>query len=324
MIGLSVSTTTEYESTSEDNDMLSSGYSTMWWEMGKYDNYENATNYMYKSKQYSLTTKDFSFYDDVDFFREIEMENTPHYPQGICFTDEFLFVTAYAEQKDALGKIFVYDANTGEYLVTLAMDAKSHMGGIAYDGENLWICNSSKMALERISYEMIIIAVSFHQGRTVDIQNMVELYEVGITPSTVTYYDGKLWVAAHTKYTSSKMGAYVLQEEADKLKQVATYKIPSKVQGVAFSEKGEVYFSSSYGRKNSSHIRKYDSLEMLKKGLQKYADIIELPPCSEGICLKNERLYVVFESAGEKYAEGTDGYGKCSTPLDKILIISET
>ena len=33
-------------------------------------------------------------------------------------------------------------------------------------------------------------------------------------------------------------------------------------------------------------------------------------------------LYVIFESAGEKYLEGTDGKGNSPAPIDKILRIS--
>lgn len=322
MLGLSVCSTTEYESVPENSELFS-GYSVTWWDMQRYDNYENVSNYSYRSKQYSLLKQDFSFYEEVDYLREINMEETAHYPQGICLTDDYLLVTAYAEQEDALGKVFVYDVNTGEYLVTLAMDANSHMGGIAFDGENIWICNSSQMAIERLSYEMVSIAVAFHEGKIVDVRNMVEQYKVDVIPSSVTFHDGKLWVAAHTKFTSSQMVSYSFQMQSKTLKLVDSYTIPSKVQGITFSENDELFFSTSYGRNNSSYIRKYSSIEALEKGVKNYSELIELPPCSEGICFKSGKLYVVFESAGEKYAEGTDGNGKCSSPLDKILIISE-
>lgn len=36
----------------------------------------------------------------------------------------------------------VFDRETGEYMVTLGMDENSHLGGIAFDGDNVWVCNS--------------------------------------------------------------------------------------------------------------------------------------------------------------------------------------
>lgn len=47
----------------------------------------------------------------------------------------------------------VFDREDGEYLVTLGMDANSHLGGIAFDGENVWVCNSYDTTVERISYD---------------------------------------------------------------------------------------------------------------------------------------------------------------------------
>ena len=37
---------------------------------------------------------------------------------------------------------------------------------------------------------------------------------------------------------------------------------------------------------------------------------------------RDNRLYVIFESAGEKYLEGTDGKGNSPAPIDKILRIN--
>ncbi len=44
---------------------------------------------------------------------------------------------------------------------------------------------------------------------------------------------------------------------------------------------------------------------------------IEMPPCSEEIELADGQIYVLFESAGEKYFEGTDG----KAPVDQVLLL---
>ena len=46
-----------------------------------------------------------------------------------------------------------------------------------------------------------------------------------------------------------------------------------------------------------------------------------MPPCSEEIDIYNDTIYVMFESAGEKYLEGTDGKGTSLSPIEKILMI---
>ena len=54
-------------------------------------------------------------------------------PQGICITDEYVLITSYSDDKGSLGELMVFDREDGEYLVTLGMDANSHLGGIAFD-----------------------------------------------------------------------------------------------------------------------------------------------------------------------------------------------
>ena len=48
---------------------------------------------------------------------------------------------------------------------------------------------------------------------------------------------------------------------------------------------------------------------------------VEMPPCSEEVTIVDGELYVLFESAGSKYFEGTDGNGTSISPIDKILAI---
>lgn len=118
------------------------------------------------------------------------------------------------------------------------------------------------------------------------------------------------------------MVAYYYNKGKDELVPLSTYTIPTQVQGVAFSETGEIYLSSSYGRRNSSYIRKYDSVIAMTTKVNEPSVVIEMPPGSEEIDIYNDGLYVIFESAAEKYYEGTDGNGTSVSPLDKILRIS--
>jgi hypothetical protein len=117
------------------------------------------------------------------------------------------------------------------------------------------------------------------------------------------------------------MMAYYLDETTDKLKALSEYKIPSKVQGIVFDEDGGVYLSTSYGRSSSSYLLYFSSVISLSTSPSHPTRRIEMPPCSEEIESYAGNLYVLFESAGEKYLEGTDGKGKSLSPLDKLLVI---
>jgi hypothetical protein len=117
------------------------------------------------------------------------------------------------------------------------------------------------------------------------------------------------------------MVAYHLDDTTGKLTALSEYKIPAKVQGIVFDEDGGVYLSTSYGRSESSYLLCYPSVIALATSPSHPAKRVEMPPCSEELEVYGDNLYVLFESAGEKYLEGTDGKGKSLSPLDKLLVL---
>ena len=148
------------------------------------------------------------------------------------------------------------------------------------------------------------------------------MFDVGNKPSCITYYGGRLWIATHNILFKSKMVAYYYDKKDDRLTSLNTYTIPARVQGVTFDTSGKVYLSTSYGRNESSYIKCYKSLIALSSRPNRPDITIEMPPGSEELASVDKRLYVIFESAGEKYLEGTDGKGNSPAPIDKILRIN--
>ena len=294
--------------------------------MVKIDNFANVLNYNYKQSKMSLYKQNFDFVNEIDVFAQPDnvkksIYAVEEYPQGICITEEYILISLYSGEHESLGKIKVFDKESGVLLLILGMDENSHLGGLTHDGKYIWVCNSSKMAIERIPYVFIQQMIHENMGKMIDIRNLVDTYRVKNVPSCVTYYDGQIWVATHSIWTNATMIAYNFDVQKNCLNPLVSFHIPSKVQGVAFSDMGEVYLSTSYGRKNSSYIKKYKSIYSMTDNVNHYTELIELPPCSEGIVYDNNILYVLFESAGVKYLEGTDGKGRSVAPLDKILRI---
>ena len=117
------------------------------------------------------------------------------------------------------------------------------------------------------------------------------------------------------------MAAYQITRKG--LRLVETYRIPDKVQGVTFDDNGKVYLSTSYGRQNSSYLKVYDSIQELDKKPNQPKVKVEMPPCSEEIDIEGDAIYILFESAGEKYFEGTDGKGRSISPIEQILTLSK-
>ncbi len=241
-------------------------------------------------------------------------------PQGLCVTEEHILVTSYSTgNHENYGSLYVFDRRTGAYLVTLSMKKGSHLGGICYDGENLWICHSNYRTIERLDYALVKEIARHQPGRTVELTQKHEEYRVSNSPSCITFFSGKLWIATHTRFFKSIMKSYRYSGGA--LEECEEFAIPDKVQGVAFDEDGHVYLSTSFGRDKSSYIKVYHSAYDLSKRPEKPAECVEMPPCSEELAIAGDELLVLFESGAQKYMEGTDGKGKALAPLDHMVAI---
>lgn len=303
------------------------------------DDHYNVQMYSYRNTattsemEKKLKNCSYDFLDEIEIpgmpstretdVKQNKITDTSQCPQGICLTEDYLFVSAYSAGKyRKLGCIHVFDRKTGDYLVTLGMKEQSHLGGLTFDGENIWVCHSDNSTLQCIPYVFVKRIASKRQQNVVDCSTLFEEYHVSNTPSCITYYDGKLWVATHTKILNSKMIAYKITRNG--LRQVQSYRIPDKVQGITFDEDGKVYISTSYGRENSSYIKVYESVEEMNHRPNHPAVKVEMPPCSEEIDVEDGQIYVLFESAGEKYFEGTDGKGTSVSPIDRILTVSKS
>lgn len=291
------------------------------------DNVANVENFGYKGN-YEKTEAtpikecDYSFWENVLLpgTGQLPQETTDSCVQGLAFTPDYLLLTAYALNAQENGGLYVYDRKTGAFLGKIPMRRGSHLGGIAYDEKNVWVCHSGQQVLSRISYEALRGAVK--QGMFT-VAGAEEDYPVEEEPSCLTAENGQLFAATFREKEKSRMTAYRYDENRDRLVAENVYQIPPKVQGVAFDAAGNVWFSTSYGRKNSSFLLKYKALAAVgEEGVQPEA-VVELPPCSEELAAQNGKLYIVFESACRKYKEGTDGRGKSRSPLDKILLLEK-
>lgn len=245
-------------------------------------------------------------------------------PQGLCISDDFIMVSTYSTgSRRTSGCLHIFDVKTGEYLVTLSMREGSHLGGIAFDGENIWICHSNYRTIQRLDYAFVKEIAAHKPKKIIDISGITEHceeYRVSNSPSCITYYNGKLWIATHTRFFKSVMRSYRFEDDA--LVECEEFAIPDKVQGVAFDGDGHVYLSASFGRGKSSYIKFYDSAYALSKDPEKPAECVEMPPCSEEVEILDDELIVLFESGAQKYHEGTDGNGKSLSPIDHLVAVS--
>lgn len=302
------------------------------------DNHHNVMTYKYttenerRSDVVLLKNTKFSFLNHIEVPGITSVEQNDNIidkffqsqtqtPQGLCITDEFIMTTSYSEADGCLGELVIYGKKSGSIMVVLGLDENSHLGGLTFDGKNVWVCNSHEGTIERISYDFIQLMAYENSGKYVDATSVVDSYEVSNRPSCISYYDGRLWIATHTKYFDSEMVAYHYDSNHNKLSKLSSYNIPARVQGVAFDEHGRVFLSTSYGRDMSSFLKIYNSLVDMDVDVAKTLITVEMPPASEEIDVRNNKVYILFESASEVFLKGTDGYGVCDCPINKILVI---
>lgn len=293
--------------------------------------HQNVQDYPYEEDGTELLLKELPY----DFLYQIDTPGNPktrvedllrdkyaseyQCPQGLCLTPEYLIVSSYSLENDKLGALTLYDRRTGDYVVSLGMEASSHLGGIAFDGEQLWICHSKTKELECISYGFIKKIATLSQQNFIDISNCFTKYKVKNVPSCITCKDGKIYVATHKVYSPGMLYCYELSDNSLQLQE--KFLIPPKVQGLCVDEKGQIWLSQSYGRNQSSHLYVYQDFKHLKREFLLPAYAIEMPPGSESVQVEGDVCLVLFETASYKYYEGSDGFGTCKYPIDKILVI---
>ncbi|MDD6193751.1 MAG: InlB B-repeat-containing protein [Lachnospiraceae bacterium] len=293
---------------------------------------QNVQDYPYKNIGTEIPLKELSY----DFLYAIDTPGNPktrvedllekkfssefQCPQGLCITPEYYIVSSYAMENDKQGALTLYRRDNGEYVVSLGMEAESHLGGVAFDGKNLWICHSKTNEIECISYDFVEEIAGLSNQNFIDISNCFTKYKVNNIPSCITCFENKLYVVTHRVYTPGVLYCYELIDNTLQLKEKLL--LPSKVQGIYFDEKGGVWLSQSYGRNRSSHILYYSNITSLKKEFMIPEISVEMPPGSEAIVVEDNICYVLFETASYKYYEGGDGKGACKYPLDRILMVN--
>lgn len=256
----------------------------------------------------------------VDDLLENKFSSEYQCPQGLCITPEYYIVSSYSMESDKLGALSLYDRKTGAYVVSFGMEAKSHLGGVAFDGKNLWICHSNTKEIECISYDFIKRIAKVSNQNFIDITECFTKYKVNNIPSCIACKDGKIYVATHRVYALGVLYCYEFIDNSLKLKEKIL--IPPKVQGIFFDEQNQIWISQSYGRNKSSYLLFYESYARLKSEVLKATATLEMPPGSEAVVVDNGIVYVLFETASYKYYEGSDGRGTCKYPIDKILMIN--
>lgn len=232
-------------------------------------------------------------------------------PQGITVAKSHFFVTAYDSKSVENSVVYVLSKDDRTLETTIILPNKSHAGGIAFDGKNLWITQAK--TLRSIPYSDVQEAIKNEES-------YIELSSYGVEATlpqqaaTVTYYKKLLWVASYDELKPGYLVSYKISNKGKnpQLTPLKTISMPTRVQGIAFSSNGRLILSRSCqtNPKQRGYMHQLDvykpNLKKASKGiisLGKVRNTVAVPTMNEEITISGNRLYIVFESVSFYTAE---------------------
>lgn len=240
--------------------------------------------------------------------------------QAVTVAQKYMLVTAYDYNGEENSVVYVMNASNGKYITTILLPNAYHVGGIAYDGYNVWV--SAGTSVSCFTYEDVKAAVA--SGEDFYQVQYKATCPVLTQASFVTYYKNCLWIGEHKETSSATMYGYKIAGKKTttvSLKKTYSMKIPSRTQDVLFMKNGTMIVScsnqiSSASKYYVSCLRKYKpAFGKKKKGKIKPGESkgkLTMPPMLEGIAVKGNTLYASFESASIK---------GCAYKMDRICAL---
>ncbi|MBQ3370496.1 MAG: hypothetical protein IJG48_05685 [Mogibacterium sp.] len=271
---------------------------------------------------------------------EIEGESkssNKYIPQGLCRADDYMLVTAYDVRKKLNSVIYAIDMNNMELVSTLTMPNMFHAGGIAFDGENIWMTGETSDKYKGDPFVQYMTYETFlsHLDKPVSVVKESELSPyiyIKNKPSFLECDNGKLWVGTYIgrKNTAEAYmyGYEIIGEPGERKLNTLMYSI---IAGIDSSAQGAdidgdyLYVSSSYNSASplkTSFVSKYN-LKRSRAGTENFhvkgheMKRVEVPKMNEEIIVDGPTMYINFES-------GASYWKLVLIHTDRILAVSRS
>ena len=243
-------------------------------------------------------------------------------PQATTFAGKYLLMSAYDRAEEENSVIYVMSKSTRKLVTTLVLPDQYHVGGMAFDGTNLWISHGNSVAA--IKYTTIASAASKKKAyANVDYASVVK---VETAASYLAYHKGLLWVGVCYERGNQPLYSYTIGSKSGTPTLTVKDKkmMPSRVQGIAFLKDGSLVLSRSnlYIKGMPYYIAQ---LEYYKptwsgkkiKALGKCINVCQQPTMNEGIAVNGKYLYVAYESPA--FSTATYAMDRiCAFPLSAV------
>lgn len=244
--------------------------------------------------------------------------NTSMVPQGMCLAGSYFLITAYDYKKVDYSVVYVVSRSSKSYITTIVLPSKAKVGGIAYDGTNVWI--SKGKAVASFPYSVITDAVNGGNAYT-ELASYRSVYKLDSTASFMGCNNDVLWIGTFKQTASTMKGYRVTNKETlPSLTPAYTMDVPAKTQGITFDSEGTMILSRSYRTKKAksgyiSQLRTYkpsfDAPKSSGKVLKNAAlKVTTMPPMVKGVAVYNTYTYALFSSSY---------YTSCKYPVDRVI-----
>lgn len=244
--------------------------------------------------------------------------NTTHMvPQSVAFAEDYLLISAYDLSGEQESVIYIVDKKKKSYITTLVLPHQGHVGGMAFDGENIWISYGKR--IQCIKKQVILDAVKSGRAYT-EMYTFTTEVSMPDTASYITYYKDRVWVGAYSETAKKYMYGYTIANKAGVpvLTQKNKILMPNRTQGVTMTSDGRMIISRSCQTKpgNRGFLCQLDiykpTWNLAKKSVKKNSrkKVVQMPPMNEGIVVNGTRTYLIFESSS---------FTECSAPVDRVM-----
>lgn len=212
--------------------------------------------------------------------------------------------------------IFVASAYTLFQIPLTAIDEAEHMGTVRIERE---IAVPTKASYANISNGVLWVGEFYHTADGYDTPEDHHMTATDGAPHKALCVGYRLDASDESRFTA---------DDGIAIPDIAISTIGS-IQGFAQDAQGRFYLSQSYGRKNTATLYAYDDvLATSAQGTFAVGDVqvplwyldanagvttLLSPPMSEGICMANDELLVLYESGATYYR--ADG---AKDPTDKV------
>ncbi len=240
-------------------------------------------------------------------------------PQGLAVTQDHIIISAYCHTKKHNSVLYLIDKKTGDFVKEVVLQGRPHAGGIAYDPihDMLWVATSSDGIASIASIPMSSL-LAYDLDAKEPISYLYQYPVVSLQSSSfIAYYDKCLYIGLFTNSNNGAIYRYSIMEDGSlsSVNVTTTYSrnireiaqpesvtlIENRIQGLAMNDNYQ-FLSTSWGFLNSQiyvHSQTDDIVTTFELTNVLMKEIY--PRQLEQICVEDDDLYLLFESAAYPY-----------------------